>query len=56
MLCAVEKDLAVEYATSLISRLSIEMSDGNDRNPIIVMADERGNDRKANFGSYFEEE
>jgi hypothetical protein len=55
MLCAVDGELATSYAKSLVSRLRVEMTDGGDKEPKIIVADaEKDEQVDAGFGEYFD--
>jgi hypothetical protein len=56
MLCAVEKELAIEFTLSLISRLAVEMRTVGDHNPIIrIMDGQDGGDKNVDIGHFFED-
>ena len=55
MLCALEKDLAIEFTLSFISRLAVEMKSADDPNPIIKVQDGiMGGDKDVDIGHFFE--
>ncbi len=56
MLCALEKDLAIEFTLSFISRLAVEMKTATDPNPIIrILEGLDGGDRNVDIGHFFED-
>jgi len=50
MLCAVDKELAMEFTNAFISRFYVEMEDQDDKNPVIRVSDGTlGGDRDVNL-------
>lgn len=56
MLCAVDGELATNYARSIVGRLRVEMTDGGDTEPKIVVVDAEKDETQtdAGFGEYFD--
>ena len=55
MLCAIEKELAKEFAQNLLSRLRVQMKSSDDPNPVVVAKEAIiGGDDDVNFGHFFD--
>ncbi len=56
MLCAIEKELAEEFAQSLLSRLVVQMKTSDDTNPVVLAPPDKvgGMEKEINFGHFFE--
>ena len=56
MLCAIEKELAEEFAQSLLGRLVVQMKTSDDTNPVVLAPPDKvgGMEKEINFGHFFE--